>query len=80
MPDSELRLYTHDEVAALHKRIAELEMQAVRMECYDDNITESRVFRIEFNKLLNPEEAMSIFMRNIERIFSKPFGNSGQFK
>lgn len=63
--------YTCKEVARLHKRIAELENQVVKMECYDDNITDTRVFRIKFSKLLDPNEAMDIFFRNVERIFKK---------
>ncbi len=58
-----------NKVKELTKRIAELESQVVRMQCYDDNITQSRVFSIEFSKLLDPQKAMDIFLRNIQRIF-----------
>ena len=50
------------------KHIAELEMKAVRIQCRDDQITQSREFHIEWCKFLNPEEAMDIFVRNAERI------------
>lgn len=58
-----------NKVKELSKRIAELESQVVKMQCYDDNATQCRVFQIEFSKLLNPEEAMDIFVRNMQRIF-----------
>lgn len=60
-----------DEVIRLKRRIAELESQVVRMQYHDDNITQCRVFQIEFSKFLNPEEAMEIFLRNLQRIFEK---------
>lgn len=59
------------EVERLHARIAELEYQVVRMQYRDDNITQSRVFEIQWSKLLDPEEAMDIFFRNVKRIFGK---------
>lgn len=62
---------TCEEVKRLHKRIAELESQVVRMQYRDDNITQCRVFEIQFSKLLNPEEAMDIFLRNVKRIFER---------
>lgn len=68
------------EVAALVYKIAEIEKKVVQMNCYDDNITESRVFRIKFHKLLNPDEAMDIFVRNVKQIFEKQSGDSGLFK
>lgn len=52
----------------LKKRIAELESQVVRMQYRDDIITQKRVFEIRYSDLLNPEEAMDIFVRNIQRI------------
>ena len=58
-----------NKVKELTKRIAELESQVVRMQCYDDNITQSRVFSIKFSELLDPQEAMDIFIRNIQEIF-----------
>ena len=56
-------------------RIAELESQVVRMQYRDDNITQCRVFEISFSKLLDPEEAMDIFIRNVQRIFGKEAGH-----
>ena len=76
----EERLYTYQEVKKLHERIAELENKVVQMEIYDDNLTESRVFRIKFYKLLDPDEAMDIFVSNVKRIFEKQSGNSGLVK
>ena len=58
-----------NKVKELTKRIAELESQVVRMQCYDDDITQSRVFSIKFSEMLDPQEAMDIFLRNIQRIF-----------
>ena len=52
-------------------RIAALESQVVRMRHHDDQITQRRVFEIEFSDLLNPEEAMDIFIRNMQRIFER---------
>lgn len=52
-------------------QIAELESQVVRMRYHDDQITERRVFEIEFSKFLHPEEAMDIFVRNMKRIFER---------
>ena len=69
-----------EEIKRLRKRIAELEMQVVRTEAYDDPITESRVFRIKFSELLDPNEAMDIFVRNVERIIRKQAEKSGLFK
>lgn len=55
-------------------KTAELESQVVRMQYHDSNITERRVFEIEFSKLLDPEEAMAIFARNMQRIFERSDG------
>ena len=52
-------------------KIAELEYQVVRMQYCDNQITRRRVFEIEFSDLLNPEEAMDIFVRNMKRIFER---------
>lgn len=60
-----------NKVKELTKRIAELESQVVRMQCYDDNITQSRVFSIKFSELLDPQEAMDILLRNIQEIFKE---------
>ena len=60
-----------EEIKRLHKRIAELESKLVCVEVYDNQICECRTFNIKFNKLLNPEEAMDIFVRNIEKIIKK---------
>ena len=65
---------TCNQVKELRKRIAELESQVVQMQYRDDNITQSRVFEIKWNKLLDPEEAMDIFVRNVQRIFKKEDG------
>lgn len=62
---------TCQEVKRIRARIAELEYQVVRMQYRDDNITQSRVFEIQWSKLLDPEEAMDIFLRNMKRIFEK---------
>jgi hypothetical protein len=56
-------------VNELEKRIAELEPQVVRMQCRDDIINQKRVFEIRYSDMLDPEEAMDIFVRNIQRIF-----------
>ena len=60
-----------NKVKELSKRIAELESMVVRMQYRDDNITQRRVFEIEWCKFLDLEEAMDIFVRNIERILNK---------
>lgn len=52
-------------------RTAKLESQVVRMQYHDSQITQRRVFEIEFSKLLDPEEAMDIFVRNMKRIFER---------
>ena len=52
-------------------KTSELESQVVRMRYHDSNLTERRVFEIEFSKLLDPEEAMDIFVRNMQRIFER---------
>lgn len=57
-----------NKVKELKKRIAELEHQVVRMQYRDDIITQKRVFEISYSNLLDPEEAMDIFIRNIQRI------------
>ena len=62
---------TCEEVKKLHKRIRELEKQVVTMQYYDDNITQSRVFSIHFSKFLHPEEAMEIFIKNLQDIFRR---------
>lgn len=54
---------------------AELESQVVRMQYHDDQITQRRVFEIEFSKFLDPEEAMDIFIRNVKRIFERNADN-----
>lgn len=51
--------------------IAALESQVIRMQYHDDQITQRRVFEIEFSKFLHPEEAMDIFVRNMKRIFER---------
>ena len=58
-----------NKVKELNKRIAELEAQVVQMRYHDNNITQSRVFEISFSKMLDPQEAMDIFVRNMQRIF-----------
>lgn len=58
-----------NKVKELSKRIAELEAQVVQMRYHDNNITQSRVFEISFSKMLDPQEAMDIFVRNMQRIF-----------
>lgn len=63
-----------NKVKELHQRIAELEAQVVRMQYHDDNITRCRVFEIQWSKLLNPEEAMDIFIRNIKSCFERNEG------
>ena len=60
-----------NKVKELKKRIAELESQVVRMQYHDDIIRQKRVFEIDYCDLLDPEEAMEIFVRNIQRIFGK---------
>ena len=60
-----------EEAKELRARIAELETQVVRMRYHDSQITQRRVFEIEFSKLLDPEEAMDIFVRNMKRIFER---------
>ena len=60
-----------EKIRLLEGRIAELESQVVRMRYHDDQITQHRVFEIAFSKLLNPEEAMDIFLRNVKRIFER---------
>ena len=62
---------TCNKVKELEKRIAELESKVVRMQFRDDNITESRVFEIKWCKLLDPEEAIDIFVRNVQRILER---------
>jgi hypothetical protein len=57
-----------NKVKELKKRIAELESQVVRMQYHDDIVTQKRVFEIRYSNLLDPEEAMDIFVRNIQRI------------
>lgn len=52
-------------------KLAEIESQVIRMQYHDDQITQRRVFEIEFSKFLHPEEAMDIFVRNMKRIFEK---------
>lgn len=53
------------------ERIAYLESQLVKMRYHDDNITLRRVFEVEFSDLLEPVEAMDIFVRNVQRIFER---------
>ena len=55
----------------LKKRIAELESKLVRMQYHDDAIYQERVFKIKYSDLLEPVEAIDIFVRNIQRIFRK---------
>lgn len=57
-----------NKVKELKKRIAELEYQLVQMRYHDDQITQKRVFEIMYCDLLDPEEAMDIFVRNVQRI------------
>ena len=57
-----------NKVKELKKRIAELESQVVRMQYHDDIINQKRVFEIRYSDLLDPEETMDIFIRNIQRI------------
>lgn len=56
-------------------RLAALESQVVRMRYHDDQITQRRVFEVEFSDILNPEEAMDIFVRNMKRIFERRADN-----
>ena len=65
-----------NKVKELNKRIAELEAQVVQMRYHDNNITHSRVFEISFSKMLDPQEAMDIFVRNMQRIFEGRDDNS----
>ena len=60
-----------NKVKELKKRIAELESQIVRMQYHDDIITQKRVFEIRYSDMLDPEEAMDIFVRNMQRIFGR---------
>lgn len=72
--DPSLRFLIGDacgKLAQYRDRTAALESQVVRMRYHDDPITQRRVFEIEFSDLLNPEEAMDIFVRNVERILVK---------
>lgn len=60
-----------NKVKELKKRIAELEYQLVQMRYHDNQITQKRVFEMRYSDLLDPEEAMEIFVRNVHRIFEK---------
>ena len=60
-----------DKVKELQNRIAELESQVVRMQYHDDVVMQKRVFEIRYNDMLSPEEAMEIFVRNIQRAFGR---------
>lgn len=58
-------------LAYYRDRNAALESQVVRMRYHDNQITQSRVFEIAWSDLLDPEEAMDIFVRNVQRIFER---------
>ena len=58
-------------VREIEKRIAELEGIVVRMQYHDDIINQKRVFEIMYCDLLDPEEAMDIYFRNVQRIFNR---------
>lgn len=63
-----------NKVKELRKRIAELESMVFQMQYYDDQITQKRVFEMRYSDLLDPEEAMEIFVRNVQRILRKEKG------
>ena len=60
-----------NKVQELKKRIAELEAMVVKMQYRDDVIYQKRVFEIMYTDMLDPEEAMDIFIRNIQRSFER---------
>ena len=60
-----------NKVRELRKRIAELEAIVVKMRYHDDIVYQKRVFEILYTDMLDPEEAMDIFVRNVQRIFCK---------
>ena len=63
-----------NKVKELKKRIAELESMVFQMQYYDDQITQKRVFEMRYSDLLDPEEAMEIVVRNVQRILRKEEG------
>lgn len=63
-----------NKVKELRKRIAELESMVFQMRYYDDPIIQKRVFEMRYSDLLDPEEAMEIFVRNVQRILRKEKG------